>query len=738
MSTISIASPGVQINEIDLSLIARPSGATNVFITGFANQGPTDEIINVGSISEYEDTFGLPTNAAERYLYHSARQILTTSPANLLVTRMPYGSGAGEGYANQHTALVYAISADASTYQNASAYNIMAPVSILLTDDQYLQLIENNVTWNSTNPYFNGGAFSINTFADITSYGGLVVLDSTKTSVDNLNQGYYIALADNSNNNPATDFNCVTSVQAANSIAGIKQSFTSVASARFNFTLTQAFSAGGTSLSYIIEQFPRQYDFGAKIYNDCITLAVFKIRTSTYAQDTVVLDASLQEGYTGSFNALRTQNNVNGGAPVTFALNNIVNTRSSNIKALINPWISTTGQWTDSVGNPAKKVRVDNSAKSLYSNGVYISNTDQIANDVGNIPQKLQRTLQRIDDLDVNLDVVAEAGLGTIWYGASTKQKNADASTFAAYGSAMFFDENYYTDISALTAQTGDAVVTKYSDVISQFVSFANNTRKDHVFIADPLRFIFVQGKTKIVSTKNYVYSQNIYWPLKNLFAGNVSSYAATYGNWLLVNDTASNSKVWVPSSGFAAAIFASTSQQNYPWSAPAGFNRAVLSNVIDIAVNPTQKQRDLLYKINVNPIAFFPGDGFVIYGQKTLYTKPSAFDRINVRRLFLTLEKTTKNLLKYYVFEPNTFTTRTRLANSLAPVFDKAKNSDGLYDYKIVCDERNNTPDVIDNNQLNISIYIQPVRTAEFILCDFIATRTGVNFDELIGQNIF
>ena len=163
-------------------------------------------------------------------------------------------------------------------------------------------------------------------------------------------------------------------------------------------------------------------------------------------------------------------------------------------------------------------------------------------------------------------------------------------------------------------------------------------------------------------------------------------------------------------------------------------FHKRNSHGVTDLAINPTQKQRYLLYKININPIAFFPNDGFVIYGQKTLYRKPSAFDRLNVRRLFLTLEKEAQSLLKYFVFEPNTFATRKRLTGALQPIFDQAKISDGLYDYTLVCDERNNTPDVIDNNQLKISIYIQPVRTAEFILADFIATRTGVDFNELIG----
>jgi hypothetical protein len=350
---------------------------------------------------------------------------------------------------------------------------------------------------------------------------------------------------------------------------------------------------------------------------------------------------------------------------------------------------------------------------------------------VGNVPVKLQRILNNIDTLDQELDITVEAGLGTIWASAKARKQNLGTS-------AYIFDDTYNVDISVLKTQTNDpvgGVASDYQDIANQFVAFADNTRKDHIFIADGLRNIFVQGKnTKASDATSYVFSSDVYWPLKNLFGSIESSYVATYGNWIKVNDATSNQQVWVPSSAWVAAVIAQASQNVAPWSAPAGFNRASLTNVIDVAVNPTQKQRDLLYKINVNPIAYFPGDGYVIFGQKTQYKKPSAFDRINVRRLFLSLEKSTKRVLKYFLFEPNTFVTRTRVVNALKPSFDQALNSDGLYAYKIVCDERNNTPDVIDNNQLNISIYIQPVRTAEFILCDFIATQTGVNFNELIG----
>jgi phage tail sheath protein FI len=134
-----------------------------------------------------------------------------------------------------------------------------------------------------------------------------------------------------------------------------------------------------------------------------------------------------------------------------------------------------------------------------------------------------------------------------------------------------------------------------------------------------------------------------------------------------------------------------------------------------------------------VNPVVFFAGDGYAIYGQKTLQNRPTAFDRLNVRRLFLALERAVSKTIRYFVFEPNTSITRNRILSTLSPIFNYAKNTEGLYDYVIVCDERNNSPDTIDNGELVVDIYIKPVRTAEFILVNFIATRTGQNFSELI-----
>jgi hypothetical protein len=277
--------------------------------------------------------------------------------------------------------------------------------------------------------------------------------------------------------------------------------------------------------------------------------------------------------------------------------------------------------------------------------------------------------------------------------------------------------------------------IVNYNNVANVFVNFAQNKRKDHMTLLDPLRWIFVQGQnSKTLGNKKHIFSKHVYWPLRHNFGSQNTSYGATYGNWARVFDGNVGRNIYVPFSGRLAAIYARTDAQYQPWYAPAGFTRGAISTVADIAVYPKQKHRDQLYKIGINPIANFPNDGFVVFGQKTLQAKPSAFDRVNVRRLFLYLEKAVRATVKYFVFEPNTLFTRTNVVNVLTPIFEKVKNTEGMYDYLIVCDERNNTPFVIDQNELVVDMYIKPVRAAEFILCNFYATRTDQNFSELVS----
>jgi hypothetical protein len=449
-------------------------------------------------------------------------------------------------------------------------------------------------------------------------------------------------------------------------------------------------------------------------------LNIFKVRNSIYEPQ--ILTYTVAETHIGSFDANKKTLGITNAGNKSFFIGDVVNNTSSNIKVLVNPNISQKTNWSSLTSiNPSKTVQVLDNSKALYAEGVFTPVYNYQANkQTGNIKQKVERALVHIESIETTpVDVLVDGGLSTIHANAS-----ADAASF---NDGVFFNT---TDLSIENSE----LINRWRSVFNVFNSFAQNTRKDCVFIADPLRQIFVNGEdTKTLSLRKNTFSSNIYTPLKNLFANVNSNYAVTYANWIKTYDSFSDKFVWIPTSSYAAAAYARTDTNAQPWIAPAGLTRGVLNNVVDLAFNPNQKQRDFLYTISLNPVVSFTGEGFVLFGQKTLQNKPSAFDRVNVRRLFLALERATNNALKYFVFEPNTDFTRTRLRNTITPIFELAKNTEGLYDYLIVCDERNNTPDVIDRNELAVDIYIKPAKAAEFILVNFIATRTGQNFQELI-----
>jgi phage tail sheath protein FI len=186
---------------------------------------------------------------------------------------------------------------------------------------------------------------------------------------------------------------------------------------------------------------------------------------------------------------------------------------------------------------------------------------------------------------------------------------------------------------------------------------------------------------------------------------------------------------------GDTAGLCARTDTTNDAWWSPAGFNRGQIKNVVKLAWNPRQADRDFLYKNNVNPFVTFPGQGTIMYGDKTLQSKPSAFDRINVRRLFIVLEKAISKAALYTLFEFNDAFTRAQFRNLIVPYLRDVQGRRGLTDFLVVCDETNNTPYVIDTNQFIGDIYLKPARSINFITLNFVAVATGVSFTEVIGK---
>lgn len=769
----TINSPGVEIREVDLSNRTNVPVGTNVLVAGFASQGPTDELVNITSVSELEQIYGVPTNAAERYMYYSAIQQLNAN-ANLLVSRVPYGSGSGEGFANTYSALAFPViplSANSigatptiTTFKDGTEFFIGAPTYLNLTEQEYDLISQGVLTWSTTSGIISSNATIGN--------AGIIVLNDGKVTIDEKFQGYYFSLADNSNLNPSTPYDDVLNAYAWNN----GNDFITVPTSRLNFSLSSVnTSVSGyqpDSTSEIIESIP-SFDINNSEFVDTLIFSVFKLRPSIYSQDVLKLEQQLEEGYVASLDASRQMQSQAGGTPKSFYVQNVINERSPNIKVLVNPNISSKSSWTNITGNISKRVRVYRSPSNyspsvgedytarvkvlsaisyldygdnLYTFSVYLPqlSVGTGTKNIGSLPDKLNRILRKAENPELYpLDITIDGGLSTIW--ASYKNATLTSPTLSADG---MYDETLFVNLSADSTnnlyrtdggtnigQAGQDWLTIYNI----FDTFARLTRKDHIHISDPLRNILVQGANMKVSDTKYTYgqttsfSQHIYWPLKNLYSTANSSYSTAYANWVKVYDAYSDSNVWVPFSGYAAALMVNTDTNYQPWFAPAGLTRGIVTGVIDIALNPQQKERDLIEKVAINSLYFSPSDGYVVLSERTLQKKPSALDRIHVRRLLLTLEKATYQTAKYFVQEPNTTFTRSRLTNALNPIFKLALDTQGLYDYLIICNDTNNTSSTIDNNELRVNIYLKPVRSAEFILINFITTRTDSNFTEVV-----
>jgi hypothetical protein len=767
----TIQSPGVEIREFDLTSRLATFAGTDVFVTGFADKGPTDEVIRPSSLREFEAIYGVPKTAAERYLYYSVDPLIRAG-ANVYVSRMPYGASTGEGFGSYYGALVYPVvavtqptlSALSTNLNQASAtYVLGQPRAFSLTKSEYLSCLDGTgFTWSSTGL---SGSTSID---KVSAFGqaGLVILNKGQTTVNTRFEGYYVGIADNINFNPATQYDSIRSVKVLTASASNTGTSlgTNLPSNRINFALSGTNTSSGT-VSEVMEGMAG-FDISPDKYSDILNVGVFKLRQSIFNPETIQLDYVLEDAAAGSISYGRQIGDPNGGSALPFFIEDRLNPMSRNVTVLVNDYISnrTVGntEGLDASGEPLKKIRVYtntlietliNSTSAGYGidpglkphltglgladnlNPIGAYSDETFTNkDLGSIPLKLDRILDLVRNDEIyNIDVSVEAGLGTI-YAAS---KALGTSTFddTATGAGLTTGLNALQTTGAYSAPTDPSDLRgSYNTIFSKFQTFAELERKDHLFIADPLRHIFVTGNNnKTIKDTSKNWSQHIFSALRHQFSLANSSYATTYANWARVNDKFSGRDVWVPFSGIAASIMTTTDTNNDPWWAPAGFTRGRVFGVNDIAVEPNQKQRDDLYKFSLNPITAFR-EGITVFGQKTLQKMPGAFDRINVRRLFLYLEKVTKATCRYYVFEPNSLFTRTRVKDDLRPLFERAKNNEGVYDYIIVCDERNNTPDVIDQNELIIDIYLKPVRAAEFILVNFYATRTGADFQELIG----
>jgi hypothetical protein len=279
-------------------------------------------------------------------------------------------------------------------------------------------------------------------------------------------------------------------------------------------------------------------------------------------------------------------------------------------------------------------------------------------------------------------------------------------------------------DISLCVTGTGNSTIATY--VVSNIVE----SRKDCVAFLSPTKASVVNNPgseaTAVVAYRNALTSSGL--PITSSYAVMDSGYKYQY-------DKYADLYRWVPLNGDIAGLCVRTDNDRDPWFSPGGLNRGVIKNVVKLAWNPTKTDRDTLYIAGVNPVVSFPGEGVVLYGDKTLLNRPSAFDRINVRRLFIVLEKAISRAARFSLFEFNDQFTRAQFVALVEPFLREVQGRRGITDFRVVCDETNNTSQVIDSNQFIGDIYIKPARSINFIQLNFVAVRTGVQFSEVVGS---
>ena len=280
------------------------------------------------------------------------------------------------------------------------------------------------------------------------------------------------------------------------------------------------------------------------------------------------------------------------------------------------------------------------------------------------------------------------------------------------------FEDAETVDVNLIIAGTSSATH------IDNLITIAEN-RKDAVVFASPERSDVVNVASAVTQTTNVTGFFNSI--RSSSFVVFDSGYKYTYDKY---NDVFR----FVPLNGDIAGLCARTDLVADSHFSPAGFNRGVVRGAVKLAYNPNKTQRDDLYRARINPVVTFPGQGTILFGDKTGLSAPSAFDRINVRRLFITLEKAISTASKFQLFEFNDEFTRAQFRNIVEPFLRDVQGRRGITDFLVVCDETNNTGDVIDRNEFRADIFVKPARSINFITLTFVATRTGVSFEEVIG----
>ena len=687
-------SPGVNVSEIDLTTVV-PGVSTTVGATaGVFRWGPVGERVLVDSETKLVETFGAPTSFNAETFF-SAANFLSYGTA-LFVSRAANTTDSSANGALNAVANVAAVNVVSVAVKNADDYESKTS-------------FDSNALYVAKYPGDLGNSLRISVCDSITAYQSAIDLIGTETG-NTITGSLSIAVGSNT---AVLEFLTSGTSDAANTYANTVVSQLSIGDliAIGNSTLGTQYlkiSAIGTPLANTTHAIVNVN------FTDTNKLAANYVISNTVNGNTTVANLTRNWEY---FNVVDT-------APATSQWVATYGGNTSAIDTLHAVVIDQDGRFTGVAGQVLEvfpnvsRARDAKSADgaSIYYKTVINQGSRYVwwANDrTGAISNTANNIASSSNIKPLTLDFVAG-------------QDGLDEANVAITTLSSAFDlyKNKETvDVSLIIAgkprggasntQLGNYLIDNIAEVRKDCVVFV--TPDDSIVRANP-----GNEAVSLVAWRNLVRD---------------TTYAVLDSGYKYMYDRYNDVYRYVPLNGDIAGLAARTDATNDPWFSPAGFNRGQIRNIVKLRFNPTQADRDLLYKNAINPVVSFPGQGTVLYGDKTATSKPSAFDRINVRRLFITLQKSISQAAKFSLFEFNDEFTRSQFVNLITPFLRDVQGRRGITDFQIVCDATNNTPERIDRNEFWGDIYIKPNRSINYIQLNFVAVRTGVEFSTVVGR---
>lgn len=682
------SSPGINISEIDLTTVVPTVSTTEGALAGVFKWGPVEQTILIESEKELIKRFGKPSDFNPETWFTAANFLSYGN--KLFVVRAASTSDCASAIANS----------DAITVSNSSFSNLM-----IKNIDDYESKVsstgysaDTDLKFIAKYPGQLGNSLKISICPSVNAYSGDLYREwgILHPAISN---GYITTFTIGSANVTVTN---ISNSSLANTATGI-------------FTIGDIIRVGNSSLGYQEMKLNAVSSTG-NASEGSITLQFdsrFSLSANLTANGTLYYNNSIKlERYWEFY-----KNVERSPGTSTYA-----NTRGGSSDELHIVVVDEDGAITgtpdqilevyDSLSRATDAVSTDGSVKyykevlNQYSEYVWWANhpTGLTTNTASSI------TALNIKPINFSFSIGADGA-------------NESAATMGALTSAYDkFKSAENIDISLI--MQGKARGTNGTQLANYIIDNICEVRKDCVLFVSP-------EKTDVVQVTGRE-ADNVREFRQYL---NNSSYAFMDSGYKWQYDKYNDLFRYIPLNGDIAGLAVRTDSVRDPWFSIAGFNRGYIKNIAKLAYNPTKAERDILYKADVNPVVTFPGQGTVLFGDKTLLGKPSAFDRINVRRLFIVLEKSIALAARASLFEFNDEFTRAQFRNLVEPFLRDIQGRRGIYDYKVVCDETNNTGEVIDRNEFIGDIYIKPARSINFIQLNFVAVRTGVEFTEIVGQ---